>query len=110
MPEDQAKAGQALYKDRCSKCHMDSGRGGMFNGPPLAGSAIAQSDDPASAINIVLYGPTSPKEVKTGAWETMKPFADSLKDDEIAAILNYVRGSWDNVGGPVTAADVAKQR
>ena len=52
----------------------------------------------------------TPKQVKTGAWETMKPFADSMKDDEIAAVLNYVRGSWDNVGRPVTAADVAKQR
>ena len=40
----------------------------------------------------------------------MKPFVDVLKDDEVAAVLNYVRGSWDNVGRPVTAADVARQR
>jgi mono/diheme cytochrome c family protein len=110
VSEDQAKAGQAVYKDRCAKCHMDSGRGGMFNGPPLEGSAVAQADDPASFINIVLYGPKTHPEVKTGAWETMKPFADVLSDDEVAAVMNYVRGSWGNVGRPVTSAEVAKQR
>jgi mono/diheme cytochrome c family protein len=110
VSEDQAKAGAAIYKDRCAKCHMDSGRGGMFNGPPLDGSAVAQADDPASFINIVLYGPKTAPGVKTGAWETMKPYADVLKDDEVAAVLNYVRGSWGNVGRPVTATEVAKQR
>jgi alcohol dehydrogenase (quinone), cytochrome c subunit len=110
VPEDQAKAGQPLYKEKCSKCHMDSGRGGMFNGPPLAGSAIAQSEDPSSFINVVLYGPNLPAGVKTGAWETMKPFADSMSDEEIATVMNYVRGSWGNVGRPVTAAEIAKQR
>ncbi len=36
---EQAALGQAIYEDRCEKCHGASGRGGMFSGPPLAGSA-----------------------------------------------------------------------
>jgi mono/diheme cytochrome c family protein len=107
---DQAKAGEAIYKDRCEKCHLASGRGGMFNGPPLAGSAVVQSDDPASLINIILYGPQTPKEISFGAWETMKPYLEILDDAETAAVANYVRGSWGNRARPVSTRDVARQR
>lgn len=107
---DQAKAGEAVYKDRCENCHQSSGRGGFFNGPPVAGSAIAQSDDPASLINVILYGPQTSKDVSTGSWETMKPYRDVLTDEQIAAVATYLRGSWGNHGRPVTAAEVAKQR
>jgi mono/diheme cytochrome c family protein len=107
---EQAALGAAIYKDRCDKCHGSSGRGGMFSGPPLAGSAIVQSVDPDSLINAVLYGATPAEGIKLGAWETMKPYADVLSDTDIANVANYVRGSWGNAAPPVDAARVAKQR
>jgi mono/diheme cytochrome c family protein len=107
---EQAALGQAIYSDRCEKCHGASGRGGMFSGPPLAGSAIVQSADPDSLINAVLYGATPAEGMRLGAWETMKPFADALSDAEIANVANYVRGSWGNSAPPVDAARVARQR
>lgn len=107
---EQAALGQAIYDDRCEKCHGASGRGGMFSGPPLAGSAIVQSADPDSLINAVLYGATPPDGMKLGAWETMRPFADVLSDTDIANVVNYVRGSWGNGAPRVDAAQVAKQR
>ncbi|MBX7201220.1 MAG: cytochrome c, partial [Rhodospirillaceae bacterium] len=110
ISEDQAKAGQTVYKDRCAKCHQDSGRGGMFNAPPLVGSVIVQHADPASLINIIIYGANAPKEISTGQWETMKPLGEVMTDAEIAAVSNYIRSSWGNVGRAVQAADVAKQR
>ncbi len=107
---EQAALGEGIYKDRCEKCHGSSGRGGMFSGPPLAGSAIVQSADPDSLINAVLYGATPAEGMKLGAWETMKPYADVLSDAEIANVANYVRGSWGNAAPAVDAARVAKQR
>jgi mono/diheme cytochrome c family protein len=107
---EQAALGQAIYHDRCEKCHGASGRGGMFSGPPLAGSAIVQSADPDSLINAILYGATPPDGMKLGAWETMKAYADVLSDTEIANVANYVRGSWGNGAPPVDAARVAEQR
>ncbi len=107
---EQAALGQAIYHDRCEKCHGASGRGGMFSGPPLAGSAIVQSADPDSLINSVLYGAIPAEGMKLGAWETMKPYADVLSDTDIANVANYVRGSWGNTAPPVDAARVAKQR
>jgi mono/diheme cytochrome c family protein len=107
---DAVEAGAAIYKDRCEKCHLASGRGGLFTAPPLAGSAIVQSDDPASLINIILYGPDTPKEISLGQWETMKPYLDILDDAQIASVVNYIRGSWGNYGRQVKAAEVAQQR
>lgn len=110
VPADAVRSGAGIYKDRCDECHGSSGRGGMFNGPPLEGSAVVQDADPATLINIVLYGPAQPKGVSFGAWETMKPYRDVLSDSEVAAVANYIRGSWDNRAPPVSAADVARQR
>ncbi len=107
---DAASTGAGIYKDRCEECHGSSGRGGLFNGPPLEGSAVVQDADPATLINIVLYGPTLPKGVTFGAWETMKPYRDVLNDHDIAAVANYIRGSWDNRAPQIGASEVAKQR
>jgi mono/diheme cytochrome c family protein len=40
----------------------------------------------------------------------MQPYKGDLSDAQIAAVSNYVRGSWKNHGSTVTAADVARQR
>jgi mono/diheme cytochrome c family protein len=104
------QAGAKIYSDNCQECHMSSGRGGLFSAPPLAGSAVVQASDPASLINIILYGPDAPKDVSLGGWETMQPYKGDLSDAQIAAVSNYVRGSWKNHGSTVTAADVARQR
>lgn len=107
---EEIAAGQPIYKRHCESCHGGSGRGGMFSGPPLAGSAIVQSDNPASLINVILYGADVPPGVQTGSWETMKPYREVLDDAGIASLANFLRGSWSNRARPVSASDVARQR
>ena len=34
----------------------------------------------------------------------MPPFAQSLSDDEVAAVVTYIRTAWGNRGAPVSAA------
>jgi alcohol dehydrogenase (quinone), cytochrome c subunit len=102
--------GAPLYKARCEKCHGRSGRGGLFSGPPLAGSAVVQTQDPASLINIILYGPDAPRAVSYGDWETMAAYGNVLSDEQIASICNFVRGSWGNRAGAVNAKSVRDQR
>jgi mono/diheme cytochrome c family protein len=82
----------------------------LFSGPALEGSAVVQAPDPASLINAIVYGPETPKEVSFGGWDTMKPYGTVLDDSQVAAVSNYVRGSWGNVGGPVSADQVKRQR
>ena len=102
--------GAPIYKARCEKCHGRSGRGGLFGGPPLAGSAVVQAEDPASLINITLHGPDTPKGVAYGAWETMPAYGDVLDDAQVAALSNFMRGSWGNRAGAVTSKAVLAQR
>ena len=106
----QVQAGAVIYKDRCEKCHSASGRGGMFSGPPVAGSAVVQTQDPASLINILVYGPGNPSGISFGAWETMPAYGNLLDDAQIAAVSNFLRGSWGNRARPVTKSEVAQQR
>ena len=40
----------------------------------------------------------------------MTPFEYILKDDELAAVLTYVRNSWSNKAGAISPKDVAKVR
>lgn len=102
--------GEEIYRARCGKCHGDSGRGGMFTGPPLAGSAIVQASDPSSLLNSILYGATAPKGFVLGAWETMLPYRDVLDDSQVAALASFLRGAWGNSASPVEASTVATQR
>ena len=112
LTEEQKTAGEALYKKHCDECHIASGRGAFMKAPPVAGSAIVQAAHPASLINVILYGAKVGKggPAPFGAWEDMPSFATKMNDAEIATLANFLRSNWDNKGGPVTAADVAKQR
>ncbi len=105
-----AAKGAPIYKARCEKCHGRSGRGGLFSGPPLAGSAVAQAENPASLLNVVLYGPDMAPALSYGEWDTMPAYEKILSDEQIAAVSNYVRGSWGNKAGAVSAKDVRSQR
>ena len=111
ISEDEKKVGEELYLKHCEECHARSGRGGFMKAPPVAGSAVVQGRDPASLINIILYGAEPAKGLNPpGAWESMRSFRDRMTDAEIAAVANYVRSSWNNTGSKITAQDVAKQR
>jgi mono/diheme cytochrome c family protein len=110
VPPQLVSAGAAIYKERCEKCHGASGRGGFFSGPPLAGSAVVQGEDPASLINTIVHGPVRAQGVSYGAWETMSAYGDVLDDSEIVAVSNFVRGNWGNRAGPVSLESVSSQR
>lgn len=105
-----ASIGAPIYKARCEKCHGRSGRGGFFSGPPVAGSAVVQAGDPASLINIIIYGAETPHEISYGAWETMPSYGDVLDDAQIQALSNFMRGSWGNRASAVSVEAVRAQR
>ena len=54
--------------------------------------------------------PNMPEQVSYGGWDNMPAYATALNDAQIAAVSNYVRGSWGNRGAAVTAASVHAQR
>lgn len=106
-----AQDGGQLYGLYCSACHGADGKGatgGQF--PPLAGSPWPLGN-PERAIKIVLHGLHQPVEVNGKTYNLeMPPQGAALPDDQIAAILTYVRASWGNKASAVSMDQVKKVR
>ena len=101
--------GAALYQLNCAVCHNAAGEGiaGIF--PPLAKADYLMADKERS-IRIVLQGLSGPIKVNGVDYNNVMPGQLTLNDDQVAAILTYVRNSWGNQGEPVTPAEVAAER
>lgn len=107
------RAGETLYDVHCGTCHLPTGLGGPGEdaGARLAGgSLVVQASNPASLINVILYGPQLPNPPLPKRWKEMEPFAEKLSDEEVAALASFLRNAWGNKGGEVTADQVARQR
>jgi mono/diheme cytochrome c family protein len=89
--------GASVYK-HCSICHKSDGRGSSGFYPPLAGDAPKLlSADRTYMVKAILFGLDGKIEVEGTTYKRKMPaFGDRLKDDEIAAVLNYVLASWGN--------------
>ena len=103
--------GKALYSARCSSCHQASGMGlpGAF--PPLKESewVTANADLP---IQIVLRGLQGEIEVNQMKFNGVMPsFSSQLNDEEIAAILGYVRSEFGQISEEgLSAENIAEWR
>lgn len=108
-PKKEVK-GDLIYVGVCQACHQPNGLGVAGQYPPLAGSEWV-TGDAETPIRIVLYGLEGPITVRGGSYNNkMPPFHDKLSDEEIAAVLSYVRSSWGNVAPPVQPEEVASLR
>ena len=106
---DAAK-GQALFTASCAACHQATGEGlpGAF--PALKGNAVVNDADTTTHIRVVLHGLQGANVDGVVYSSPMPPFAETLGDADIAAIINYERSSWGNHGLPVTTQQVAAER
>ena len=100
--------GKRLYSN-CMSCHQANGRGLPPVYPPLRGSEIVHGD-PETLVKIAMYGLEGKIEVDGQTYNQVMPAAPVRGDDELAAVLSYVRGAWGNSGSPIDAALVAKVR
>jgi mono/diheme cytochrome c family protein len=108
--QNSMKSGAQIYADECSACHSPSGKGvpGLF--PALAGAPIVQQTDPTSLIHVVLRGALSVGTALAPTAPEMPAFAWVMNDDQVAAVVNYIRNSWGNSAAIVGSGDVRKER
>jgi len=104
------KVGAEIYKDACAPCHQDNGQGSAQLFPRLAGTAVVQSDDPTTLGRVVLEGSRAVATNSAPTAPAMPAFDWRLDNDQVAAVLTYIRNSWGNAAPAVSAATVAKQR
>ncbi len=110
----QFTLGQQVYhrEAHCAACHLPTGKGFEGAVPPLENSAWV-AGSPERLIKLTLYGLMGPIEVNGAKFDgqvPMTPFGGLLNDDEVAAVLTFVRNSFGNKADPITPAAVKKVR
>jgi mono/diheme cytochrome c family protein len=115
IPTDEAglrKLGEKIFAN-CMACHQAHGEGLPNQFPPLNKSewVVGDKGSVARLSRIVLYGLQGEVPVRGNTFNGAMPaWGGQLKDYQIAAVLTFIRGNWDNKAGPVFTKDVAAAR
>lgn len=99
------RLGLTIYTDKCASCHGAQGLGKPPHYPPLAGNQSIQMASAVNPIRMVLNGGYPPGTAGNPMPHGMPPFAQNLSDDEVAAVVTYIRVAWGNHGAAVSARE-----
>jgi mono/diheme cytochrome c family protein len=104
-------AGAELYS-RCTVCHQSNGAGVPGAFPPLAESEWVNGpvSRPVAILLHGLQGEITVKGTKYNSQMMAYGTGVPMTDDEIAAVLTYVRSNFGNSAPAVTPAEVATIR
>lgn len=108
VPVDPMVLGKRVFQS-CTQCHQQDGKGMAGTYPPLAGSEYVNGD-PAALTRIVLDGLEGDVTVKGEHFNGTMPHWNQLKDEQVAAVMTYIRASFGNQSAPVDATTVAAIR
>ncbi|MDA0194978.1 MAG: c-type cytochrome [Bacteroidetes bacterium] len=107
--------GKLIYEKEgyCGTCHQPDGNGLTASGfPPLAGTKWTLGSE-ERLIKLTLNGLLGPIEVLGKEYPgqvPMTPFRGLLKDDEMAAVLTYIRNSFGNEASVISTEKVSEIR
>jgi len=99
--------GKVVYEQVCALCHGSDGLGKPAQAPPFAGSEWVVTDNVGRLIRIPLQGLNGPITVKGVEWNLAMPaMGAALPDDDLAALLSYMRNAWGNKASVITPEQV----
>ena len=105
-----ANRGRVLYEVSCGACHQADGEGKEGVASPLAGSEWVTGSE-RRLLRISLDGVRGPIEVKGKRYQLEMPALRHVYGDEdMAALLPYIRGAGGNSAAAITADSVGKVR
>jgi mono/diheme cytochrome c family protein len=110
--------GQLIFERICALCHGVDGAGKPGQAPPLAGSEWATAEGVNRLVRIPVLGLAGAIEVKGRQYvfgSGMTAVApntsrQAFSDEDLAAVLSYIRQSWGNKAPAVTAGQVKAVR
>jgi len=104
---------QVYNKPTCVACHQANGKGLPGQFPPLIRTDWVLEPEPGRLIRAVLDGLSGPIQVEGQSYNgAMVPWRGALTDEEIAAVLTYVRQNpeWGNKAPEVKPERVKEVR
>ncbi|MBR0689809.1 cytochrome c [Bradyrhizobium manausense] len=102
--------GKTVYDKNCASCHGMQGEGKPPHWPPLANNQSIEMQSAVNPIRMVLNGGYPPGTKGNPMPYGMPPFAGLLSDNEVAAVVSYIRTAWGNRGTPVSAREANELR
>jgi mono/diheme cytochrome c family protein len=102
--------GKTVYDARCANCHGVQGEGKPPHWPPLANNQSIEMESAVNPIRMVLNGGYPPSTDGNPRPYGMPPFAGLLSDNEVAAVVSYIRTAWGNRGAAVSAREANELR
>ena len=103
-----ADRGKEVYDQNCLACHQIDGGGVPMLTPPLVNAEWVQGDK-VRLINVVLKG-LQGVEINGEIYDNPMPPLTHLSDEDIAAVLTYVRANFNNKAGPIKKEEVIAAR
>jgi mono/diheme cytochrome c family protein len=96
----KSEQGRQTFETYCAPCHQSDGSGMERLATPLRKSplVLAEEDVP---IRIALHGLKG---------ELVMPAMGTLDDEQLAALLTYIRAAWGHTASPITAETVGHVR
>jgi mono/diheme cytochrome c family protein len=107
--DEELVAGQQLYMVHCAACHSPEGVGVPDLNPPLSGTDWVTGDK-SRLIQTVLHGLSGRVTINGDVYDQEMPAAAQLSDEEIAAVLTFVRKSFGNDANAVIPGEVYEER
>jgi mono/diheme cytochrome c family protein len=102
-------AGQQAYARHCLACHQADGFGVPNMQPAITGGTWVQGDAKALALFVMTGGFNSAERKESESHNVMPAFRH-LSDEELAAILTYLRQKFGKGASSVSAAEIAEAR
>ena len=102
----QLERGRTVYIAQCADCHGREGEGAGLAYPALAGNPTVLQPTPRNLVQVLRFGGFAPVTAANPRPYGMPPVP--LPDADTAAVLSYIRQTWGNRAGAVSALDVLK--
>ena len=94
--------GRTIFNGLCAACHQPHGYGLDGLAPPLVDSEWV-TGKPDVVARIVMNGLGGPVKVGGRTWDLSMPPMAQLNDEDLAAVVTYVRREWEHTASPVDA-------
>lgn len=102
--------GDKLYGEHCAACHGDAGQGVPGIYPALAGNRAVTLPSYTNLVQIIREGGFMPTTAGNPRPFGMPPLGHVLSNDDIAALVSFIRQSWGNSAAAVSPLDVLHVR
>lgn len=97
--------GATVYVENCQVCHRADGLGMPRVFPALAGNSAIFAKNPQSVIQITLEGGKTPSN-DVDVMDFAMPAFNHLSNQELVAVINFIRNGWQNQAPEISANQV----